>query len=70
MTKTTERKMDKRKNYGSKLKMGKNAKKKTAKKPNTPGESKRGLKGFIAGHNAAQNKKIKKLSKSLRMKSR
>jgi len=55
MTKTTERKM---------------AKKKMLKKPNTPGEKKRSYKGFIAGHNAAQNKKIKKLSKSLRMKSR
>lgn len=55
LTKTTERKM---------------AKKKMLKKPNTPGEKKRGLKGFIAGHNAAQNKKIKKLSKSSRMKSR
>jgi len=46
------------------------AKKKMLKKPNTPGENKRDRKGFIAGHNAAQNKKIKKLSKSLRMKSR
>ncbi len=55
MTKTTERKM---------------AKKKMLKKPNTPGERKRSYKGFIAGHNAAQNKKIKKLSKSSRMKSR
>jgi hypothetical protein len=54
----------------TKMVENKMTKKKMLKKPNTPGEKKRSYKGFIAGHNAAQNKKIKKVSKSSRMKNR